>query len=954
MKQLQLAGFARYILYAFLGLWLTACQWPLQPAGDIVQPQVDHRDYRYLMLDNGLKVLLVSDPGADKAAVAMDVEVGSRQDPAMHPGLAHFLEHMLFLGTERYPEAGEYQAYISAHGGRNNAYTAFENTNYFFDIAPAYLEPALDRFSEFFIAPLLRSEYIERERNAVHSEYMMGIRDDARRAQDVLRTVINPDHPFAGFSVGNLQTLADLEGEGSLRAAVQGFYQRYYGAERMALTVIGVQSLDLLENMVRARFSAVPAGAQPREPIHTPILPPDQAPQWVSLQPVREQRHLSIIWPVEDPMPHWRTQPLSYIGNILGHEGEGSLLSWLKRQGWALGLAAGTSLQYDGGATFRVTVELTEAGVVHAEQVVAAVYRDLARIRSEGALEWLYDEQAITARQLFDYREPGQPIRDASSLASNLQRYPAAQVLQGPYVMERFDADLIEAYVEQLQPARALVMLAAPEAATDRESPWYQVPYASRAVSAELLAEWSNAAVDEDITLPAPNPFITDTLELRSLEEPTAVPVRLDHTDVEVWFRQEERFRVPRTNIYLGVQSLLASQTPRQMVLTELYLRMVRDELNEFTYPAFLAGMSADLRRNLRGFTLQLSGFSPRQPLLLERVLQVLEHPQLDPDALARVIREYRDELANRAEQAPYQLLFAELENALYPDTSSLAALREALEAPVSAEELAGHGRALLAERRVQLLVHGNASREDALALADRVAETLPRAEQSEVPVDVARWPEGQWRHAVAGQHPDAALLLYLQAADTDLSSRAAFGISLQILEAPFYRQLRTEQQLGYVVMAGPYPQVKVPGAIFVAQSPVADPGRLQAAVQTFLNEWAERDAETLRPLFERHRDSLAQQLAQSPKNLAEAGQRYWQDLALEETGFDSRERLRAVVQDLEFEQWLTLFQRDVLATPRALWLYHGAPAPMATEVPAWPEFHQRAGHYRFFDQPVE
>src|SRR5699024_834553 len=133
-----------------------------------------------------------SDSEADKAAAAMDVSVGSGHDPAAWPGMAHFLEHMLFLGTEDYPRPGEYQEFISAHGGSNNAYTAFENTNYYFDVVPEALEEALDRFSGFFVAPRLSPEYIERERNAVHSEYMMGIRDDARRAQDVLKAVVNP------------------------------------------------------------------------------------------------------------------------------------------------------------------------------------------------------------------------------------------------------------------------------------------------------------------------------------------------------------------------------------------------------------------------------------------------------------------------------------------------------------------------------------------------------------------------------------------------------------------------------------------------------------------------------------------------------------------------------------------------------------------------------------------
>ncbi|WP_373182845.1 insulinase family protein, partial [Halomonas campaniensis] len=174
----------------------------------IVSPH-DTRDYRVLTLENGLTALLVSDPEADKAAASMNVSVGSAQDPEDLAGLAHFLEHMLFLGTEPFPEADAYQGYITRHGGSHNAFTAPQDTNYFFDIDPAALEGALDRFSQFFVSPLFNADRLESERNIVHSEYMARIRDDGRRENDVLNELLNPDNPTTGFSVGSRETLAD-------------------------------------------------------------------------------------------------------------------------------------------------------------------------------------------------------------------------------------------------------------------------------------------------------------------------------------------------------------------------------------------------------------------------------------------------------------------------------------------------------------------------------------------------------------------------------------------------------------------------------------------------------------------------------------------------------------------------------------------------------------------------
>lgn len=88
-------------------------------------------------------------------------------DPEHLPGLAHFCEHMLFLGTEKYPHENGYTTYLSQSGGSSNAATYPLMTKYHFHVAPDKLDGALDRFAQFFIAPLFTPSATEREINAV-------------------------------------------------------------------------------------------------------------------------------------------------------------------------------------------------------------------------------------------------------------------------------------------------------------------------------------------------------------------------------------------------------------------------------------------------------------------------------------------------------------------------------------------------------------------------------------------------------------------------------------------------------------------------------------------------------------------------------------------------------------------------------------------------------------------
>ncbi len=103
---------------------------------DIQRPDLDDREYEIIRLENGLEVLLVSDSHTDKAAAALDVHIGNLCDPSDAQGLAHFLEHLLFMvwiqltqGTEKYPIENEYSQFLSIHSGHSNAFTAGDHTS---------------------------------------------------------------------------------------------------------------------------------------------------------------------------------------------------------------------------------------------------------------------------------------------------------------------------------------------------------------------------------------------------------------------------------------------------------------------------------------------------------------------------------------------------------------------------------------------------------------------------------------------------------------------------------------------------------------------------------------------------------------------------------------------------------------------------------------------------------
>ena len=152
---------------------------------DIIKSITDKREYKAITLSNGLRALIISDPESSRSAAALDVHVGAMSDPLNVPGLAHFCEHMSFLGTKKYPKEDDYSSFLASHGGSSNAYTDSEDTVYYFDVNSEYLDEALDRFSQFFISPLFTISATARELNAIDSEHSKNINNDGFRFYQV-------------------------------------------------------------------------------------------------------------------------------------------------------------------------------------------------------------------------------------------------------------------------------------------------------------------------------------------------------------------------------------------------------------------------------------------------------------------------------------------------------------------------------------------------------------------------------------------------------------------------------------------------------------------------------------------------------------------------------------------------------------------------------------------------
>uniref|UniRef100_A0A665VGD9 Nardilysin-like n=1 Tax=Echeneis naucrates TaxID=173247 RepID=A0A665VGD9_ECHNA len=353
-----------------------------------------------------------------QAAAALCISVGSFSDPDDLPGLAHFLEHMVFMGSEKYPAENGFDAFLKKHGGSDNASTDCERTIFQFDVQRKYFREALDRWAQFFICPLMIEDAIDREVEAVDSEYQLARPSDSHRKEMLFGSLAKAGHPMSKFCWGNAQTLKHEPGEKQINTyqRLRDFWRRYYSAHYMTLAVQSKETLDTLEQWVREIFIKVP-----NKKVHA----------------------LTISWAVPPQGKHYRIKPLHYISWLIGHEGTGSILSLLRKKCWALALFGGNSeTGFDQNTTysiFSISITLTDQGYQNFYQVVDYVFQYLKML------------------QTLD------PIEFVENICENMQLFPKEDFLTGDQLMFEYDPQVISAALALLTPDRANLLLLSPE-----------------------------------------------------------------------------------------------------------------------------------------------------------------------------------------------------------------------------------------------------------------------------------------------------------------------------------------------------------------------------------------------------------------------------------------------------------------------------------------------------------
>ena len=522
---------------------------------EIVKPLISRRSYLYKELENELRVLVISDPETEISAAALSVLSGTLNEGDVD-GLAHFCEHMLFLGNQKYPKPDYFFDFVSEHGGGANAYTDLGITNYFFQVEPNSFVSAMDIFSSFFINPLFNPDYVQKEINAVNSEYEYDKLVKEWRIFRLLQVVSKANSPFAKFSIGNIETL----NISSISTKVSKYYNDFYSSNLMTGVLYGNQNVTELMSIAEANFSSIPNKNFDRKFYSSPY---DDLPKLVIAQGITKETDLILTFQLPSFQEHYRMAP-SFITHLLSYSGNGSYIGYLE----------GKNLIFE--------VDFSVEDIVSTSLLVISlripdylIYDDkwsdivthffffvdqLRNIPSED-MKVIFDSWLDAQQKHFDYDNQNFGMSSIAGLARQMQIINASQFFLNPPCALEYDYNFINTEVlGRLTPSNLLVLFYSDSFNITGNQGWpnltltesyFYLNYQTLKPSDTLLEQW-NQNPTMNFTLPENLPIPSD-LNLLTGSNSELNPKLTLSEGREIWHLQNTEYSLP----YLKLECLL-------------------------------------------------------------------------------------------------------------------------------------------------------------------------------------------------------------------------------------------------------------------------------------------------------------------------------------------------------------------------------------------------------------
>jgi secreted Zn-dependent insulinase-like peptidase len=788
---------------------------------------------RRITLANGLRVNLIHDPDASRAAALVQLAAGSHDGPREWPGLAHLLEHVLFAGSERYQEQQRLMAWGPANGARLNATTHAHYTAWFFEIAPEKLRPGLQRLTDMLASPLLTQESVRQEAAVIDAEFQLLSRHTETLCEAALSQAFATPHSLQAFHVGNRAAFG--EDDAALQQALQAYHQRFFRAEKLELWLQGPQSAAALAELAEeagAIFSSAPAACEPE--IQPLML---NSPRHYGLHLASAERlQLSAAL---SAMP----EMLAVLRELLTDRAERSLLATLRELGLADEVALLEPYRAPRQSVISVQFELCDA----ADPLIrATLFRSAATESASGkgeALGGTSNSGAVltpsAVEALFS-----RWLQQLTSLNEDLLSHYAG------LARRRF------AQLSALDQLRARAFGFVPPAPNLPLTEGWQA-LLSELQPEKLTALWTSPRVDASPVQLQGFTLQTGAVDWRSSLLCNGPEMAFYAAGAAGKLPSLPVEKAPLTPFPASCQPLLLLN-PAAGSFSRQAAALVEAALQPVIGQCLHQGGELSFAQQQGIWLLQLSA---KPDLLLTMLAAAIDAlGTLSPAMISQGKRRYHQAMQSQSADIAVRVLLARLPELISSSSKAMtsrmakegvddlqpepASRSEIYPLPASLREVTASSRSALPWQAT--LYGGDAALQEAISRLlsrwpDKDLPGAPRTPQQ--PASVKRDGKGSAlrakvpRPAAASTREEAALLLFCPLIDRTAECLAAWQLLAALYEPEFFQRLRVELNIGYVVSCRYHHSAGEAGLLFALQSPTLNSNQLKGHIVNFIRD---------------------------------------------------------------------------------------------------------------------
>jgi insulysin len=414
----------------------------------IKKPLADNNKYKLLTLKkNSLQILLISSKETQKSSSSLAINAGSFYD--LTPGLAHFCEHMLFLGNKKFPSENTFSDTLSKYNGIYNAFTSNDKTVYYFESDNNGFIEIFNIFSSMFYSPLFDIKFIEKEINAVNSEHSKNINNDFWIIDFLVRREGNEKNPFWKFSCGNNETLGRINPY-ILQNELFSFFNCFYLPKNMKLVLYSNLTIYEMEKMINDNFNFYKSENKNElilfkksiDGLKLPVYEKGQIPKIMFYKPSSEKNLISIYFIINSLFYLYESKPQDYLFYYFQYEGPNSLIYILKEKELITEINIYVEEMFIEFSIIKISVLLTEKGIDNYEIVIKLIFDYLNLIKNNNISEDIYKEKKANSDNEFKFFQMKNLFDLVIEYSLNMFQYNEENILYGNYLHSKFDKKL--------------------------------------------------------------------------------------------------------------------------------------------------------------------------------------------------------------------------------------------------------------------------------------------------------------------------------------------------------------------------------------------------------------------------------------------------------------------------------------------------------------------------------